>query len=100
MYPKFIITATGDFRLGMVTLHKHLLEPGDTCRGGGYYEFNYLQGTLELSGESSDFGRPQWDSIDTLRVPEPYRGLSIVYFPGSRNGYAVNLAEILKIEYI
>lgn len=100
MYPKFIITASGDFRLGMVHLHKDLLEPGDTCRGGGYYEFNYLQGALELSGESTDFGRPQWDSIETLRIPEPYRGLSLVYFPGSRSGYAVNLAEIVKIEYV
>ena len=99
-YPKFIITADGNFRLGMVVLHKHLLEPGETCLGGGYYKFDYENGTLELSGESSDYGRAQWDSIDVLRVPMQYRPLQLVYFPGSHNGYAVNLADILNIEYV
>ena len=100
MYPKFVITAGGYFRLGMVSLHKHLLREGDVCRGGGYYEINYAENTLELTGESGDYGRPRWESIDTLRVPVAYSGLSLVYFPGSRNGYAVNLADVVKIEYV
>ncbi len=37
--PKFIITADGYFRLGMVNQHKDLLKPGDQCIGGGYYHF-------------------------------------------------------------
>lgn len=100
MYPKFIITSAGEFRLGMVFLHKHLLEPGDECLGGGYYKFDYAQGMIQLSGESSDFGKPQWDAIDTLLVSREYEGLSLVYFPGSLNGYAINLAELLTIKYI
>ena len=43
-YPKFIITKDGHFRLGMVNLHMLLLERGDYCLGGGFYQFpgNYL----------------------------------------------------------
>ena len=52
-YPKFILTATGHIRLGMVTLHRHLLEPGDVCLGGGYYDIDYLTMTLVLSGRST-----------------------------------------------
>ncbi len=99
MYPKFIITADGELRLGMVSLHKHLLERGETCLGGGYYEVDYERGMLKLWGESGDFGRPQWDHLETLRVPLPYRGLTPVYYPGSLDGYAVPLSDILTLEY-
>ena len=34
-YPKFILTGEGILRLGMVPLHRHLLQPGDVCLGGG-----------------------------------------------------------------
>lgn len=100
MYPKFIITSSGMLRLGLVNLHKNLLEPGEECQGGGYYKFDYEHATLELSGESSDFGSPRWSSLGTLLVPMEYRDLQLVYFPGSRTGYAVNLADILHIEYV
>ena len=40
--PKFIITADGYFRLGMVNPHKELLKQGDQCIGGGYYHFGDL----------------------------------------------------------
>ena len=43
-HPKFIITNEGHFRLGMVNLHMYLLEHGDYCLGGDFYQFpgNYL----------------------------------------------------------
>ena len=100
MYPKFIVTDGGEFRMGMVTLHKHLLQRGEKCLGGGYYDIDRRQGVIRLSGESSDFGRPQWNVIDTLLVSREFEGLDLCYFPGSLNGYAVNLAQILKIQYI
>lgn len=36
--PKFVITADGFLRLGMVNMHKDLLLPGDECKEGGYYQ--------------------------------------------------------------
>ena len=59
-YPKFIITQDGHLRLGMVSLHKHLMERGDVCLGGGYWQINHYARQVELSGASSDYGRPQW----------------------------------------
>ncbi len=100
MYPKFIITGDGVFRLGIVSLHKHLLEAGETCLGGGYYEFDYERAQLKLWGESSDYGRPQWDQLTTLRVPMPYRDLTIVYFPGSLTGFGIELREVLGLEFV
>ena len=46
MLPKFIITMDGFFRLGMVGLHKDLLQPGDQCIGGGYYRFDYVSNQI------------------------------------------------------
>lgn len=80
-YPKFIITATCHLRLGMVNLHRDLIEPGDTCLGGGYYRFDYLTNSLILERSSYDYGPPQWHRLDRLIVPEPYRGLTIVLHP-------------------
>lgn len=101
MYPKFVITDTGLLRIGMVRLHKELLLPGEACIGGGWYEFDWVSSRLVLSGESSDFGRPRWDRLEKLSVPEAYLGLRIVYARNGRaddGGFAVD--EILKIEYI
>ena len=78
-YPKFILTSGGYLRLGMVTLHRHLLESGEHCIGGGYYRIDALTGTLVLEGASSDFGRPRWGDVDEIVVPAMYRGMSIVY---------------------
>ena len=78
-YPKFIITKEGYFRLGMVNLHKHLIEQGDHCLGGGFYQFDYASSRILLEGESYDYGPPLWDMIDVLKVPSVYRGMQIVY---------------------
>ena len=98
-YPKFIITKDGHFRLGMVNLHEHLLKPGDYCVGGGYYQFDYASNRLLLEGKSFDFGPPQWDMIDVLKVPAAYRGMQIVYqnHGGTRDEYVVS--DQLVVEY-
>lgn len=97
--PKFIITDTGWLRLGMVNMHKDLLEPGEECLGGGYYEFDYLSSRLLLSGRSYDFGRPQWRWLDNLRVPKAYSGLRILYSSDRTWDAALDIADILPIEY-
>ncbi len=93
-YPKFIITSTGWLRMGMVRLHKELLQPGEACWGGGYYEIDYAAGMIRLSGESADFGRPRWERLSQLKVDALYSGMPIVY----AGGFCVN-AE-LDVQYV
>lgn len=97
-YPKFILTHRGVLRLGMVRLHRHLLQPGEACCGGGYYEFDFVAGRLLLSGRSTDFGSPQWLRFDTLTVPASYRGLRLVCRP-SDGGEDFDLSDVLRIQY-
>lgn len=98
--PKFIITADGFLRLGMVNQHKDLLKPGDRCIGGGYYSFDYVSCRMVLDRRSYDFGRPLWHLIDTLRVPAVYEGLQIVYVTDSHHHpQELNLTQELKIVY-
>lgn len=77
--PKFIITADGYFRLGMVNQHRDLLMPGDQCIGGGYYRFDFIANRIILDRESYDFGRPRWHLLEEIKVPSAYRGLGIIY---------------------
>ena len=95
--PKFIITADGYMRLGMVNMHKDLLLPGDECIGGGYYRFDYVSNRLLLDHKSYDYGKPKWQWVDILKVPAIYRGLEIVYVYD--DGDELNLSQSLKIEY-
>lgn len=99
-YPKFIVTLKGELRLGMVNRHYELLQPGEKCLGGGYYEFDYLSGRLLLSGASTDFGKPRWEYLDVLRIPECYRGLSVGYAPWGDWREGTVLSERLAVEYI
>ena len=96
-HPKFIITDRGHLRLGMVTLHRELLMSHEQCMGGGFYEMDYVQGCLLLSGKSFDYGPPRWGSIDVLRVPEAYRGLTIVYCDS--RGDQLDLSSCFDITY-
>ncbi len=99
-YPKFILTNTGSFRLGMVELHKDLLQqPGETCYGGGYYEFDFVGNRLILTGESYDFGKPRWDWLDTLKVSSAYRGLRIIYVPANSWEDDFIVTDEMAIEY-
>lgn len=95
--PKFIITADGFLRLGMVNMHKDLLLPGDECIGGGYYQFDYVSNRLILDRKSYDYGKPKWHWLEDLRVPSVYRGLQIVYIYD--DGDEFDLSHELKIEY-
>ena len=95
--PKFIITANGFLRLGMVNMHKDLLLPGDECIGGGYYQFDYVSNRLILDRKSYDYGKPKWHWLDVLKVPSVYRGLQIVYV--FDDGEELNLSNKLKVEY-
>lgn len=90
---KFIITSDGLFKYGDVRLHKNLLEPDEHCIGGGFYEFDFVSSRLLLSGSSYDFGTPQWNRLDTLKVPAAFRGLTIEY-------EGDDLRTFLKMEYI
>lgn len=94
-YPKFIITQDGHLRLGMVTLHKHLLETGEYCRGGGYWKINHLNMQVELSGASSDYGPPQWRSIDAIILPPGYEGYIWVWI---EHGKKMPLSSILPLK--
>ncbi len=95
-YPKFILTADGFLRLGLVTLHRHLLEPGDTCLGGGYYDIDYRRMELVLSGASGDYGTPQWHRVDTISLPVAYHGMTVVYRTG---GYDCPITGEHRINY-
>lgn len=95
--PKFIITADGFLRLGMVNMHKDLLLPGDECIGGGYYQFDYVSNRLILDRKSYDYGKPKWHWLDILKVPSVYRGLQIVYIYD--DGEEFDISHELKIEY-
>lgn len=97
--PKFILTNTGCFRLGMVEMHKDLLQHGEECYGGGYYEFDWVSNRLILTGKSYDFGPPKWHWLDKLRVPATYRGLQLVYVPHNSWEDDVNVADEVNIEY-
>lgn len=96
-HPKFIITSGGHLRLGMVTLHRDLLMPHETCLGGGFYEFDYTGNILILSGKSFDYGPPRWSKIEVLLVPEAYQGVPIVYRDAW--GDEINLTNYFTIRY-
>ena len=96
-HPKFIITSGGHLRMGMVTLHRDLLMPHEDCLGGGFYEFDYTGNSIVLSGKSFDYGTPRWSKVQTLKVPEAYRGMTIVY--RGPWGEDINLTSDFRIEY-
>ena len=79
MAQKFIITSSGHFRYGEVNLHHQLLQGGEHCLGGGFYEFDYASARLRLSGKSYDYGRPMWQFVPRLIIPASLQDLSIDY---------------------
>lgn len=95
--PKFVITKSGWFRLGMVNQHRDLLEHFDVCIGGGYYEFDWVGNRIILSRSSYDFGGPKWSHLKTLIVPTAYRGMKIVY--RYDDGTVFGVTENLLVEY-
>ena len=97
-YPKFIVTSGGCLRMGMVQMHKELLQMGERCTGGGFYAFDYSGLRLVLSGESMDYGKPQWHRLSTLYIPREYEGFTPVY--KTYSGEEIILAEILTVKYV
>ena len=81
-YPKFIITSDGHLRLGMVTLHRHLL--------------NHYAMQMELSGASSDYGKPQWHRIDKVILPRDFQGYTFTWLI---NGKQHPLTEMLPVVF-
>ena len=96
-HPKFIITSCGHLRLGMVTLHRDLLMPHEECLGGGFYEYDYANNRLILSGKSFDYGPPRWGKIDVLLVSEAYRDVPILY--RDSRGDEIDLTVTFPIRY-
>lgn len=96
-HPKFIITNRGYLRLDIVYLHRDLLMPHEDCLGGGFYEYDYVENKLMLSGKSFDYGYPQWSKIDVLKVPEAFKGVPIIY--RDPRGDELNLTTDFTIEY-
>lgn len=97
--PKFIITTSSHLRLGMVNQHKDLLQPGDSCLGGGYYRFDYTSNCIILDRSSYDFGKPKWHLLDVLKVPSVYKGMRLVYQYDDYFHDDFNVSEELRIEY-
>ncbi|MBR1467430.1 MAG: hypothetical protein IJ606_02240 [Bacteroidaceae bacterium] len=95
--PKFIITMDGYIRIGMVNQHRDLLQPGDSCLGGGYYHFDYVSNRILLDRSSYDFGTPRWHLLDVLKVPSVYRGLHLIYI--FDDGRELDISKELPIEY-
>ncbi len=81
----------------MVTLHRDLLMAHEECRGGGFYDIDYVGNALLLSGKSFDYGPPRWSGIAVLLVPEAYRGLTIIYHDS--RGDELNLTTEMTINY-
>ena len=82
----------------MVNMHKDLLKPGESCRGGGFYEFDYAGSRIILSRRSYDFGRPRWYHFDELLVPKVYEGLRLIY--RDDDGEETDLGSVFKISYV
>ena len=104
MAQKFILTQHGVMRLGNVRMHKDLLEFGDFCYGGGFYEVDYGANRIILSGASFDFGFPLWErllSMDiSLKIPEDYRGMGIIYRYDDQAREELKITEEFQVEYV
>ena len=51
----------------------------EACRGGGFYELDYITHCLLLSGASSEYGEPSWDKVSSITVSMLYQGMEITY---------------------
>ena len=97
--PKFIVTKEGRLRLGMVSRHCELLKPGEACRGGGFYELDYITHCLLLSGASSEYGEPEWEDFESITLSAYYRGLHIVYKSWDNWKKEFHVSDRLEIVY-
>ena len=98
--PKFIVTKDGQLRLGSVKRHCELLRAGEACIGGGYYRLDYISHRLLLSGASSEYGEPQWENVESLKVSAFYKGLDIIYTSWDSWKSEVPVSETTDIIYL
>lgn len=98
--PKFILTRDGTIRLGVVKRHIELLKPGETCIGGGYYELDYITHKLLLNGASSEYGEPDWNKTDNIKISAYYQGLDITYTSWDSWKEVFPVSERLDINYL
>ena len=99
LHPKFILTADGHLRLGMVHLHRELIEPEDHCIGGGFFRFDTHALSLVLEHASYDYGPPQWSRVDHIIIPRDYQGLTPVYLISEWNDEHINLLDTHTVTY-
>ena len=97
---KFIVTKDGTLRLGAVKRHCELLKPGEACIGGGFYTLDYVTHRLLLSGASSQYGKPQWEEINALKVSAYYQGLEITYTSWDSWESPFPVSERIEIHYL
>ena len=98
LHRKFVLTSHGYLRIGVVHMHRDLLQPGDHPMGGGFWDIDYTANRLTLSGRSFDYGEPQWGLLSTLFVPQAYRGMTIVYL-GDTPHQNFYVSRCLNISY-
>lgn len=72
---KFIISKSGRLILGNVDYHFELIPKGEVgCYGGGFWKVDEENNTLILSGESIDYGVPEFKYLK-----DGYRDYKIIY---------------------
>lgn len=96
---KFILTHNGTLRLGCVKRHCELLPAGERCIGGGYYELDFMNRRLLLSGASSQYGEPQWEKVEKITLSAYYKGLKIIYSSWDNWKTPVYIDDISEIIY-
>ena len=108
MAKKFVlVTRKDDFdffdpqvhiRFGMVPLHKNLIGENDMCFGGGDFELDRDKKIAKLSGQSFDFGFPQFGRDFTkIYAEEDFEGWKFIYSdPGYKKGEEIDLTPLME----
>ena len=87
-------------RFGNVNYHKNLLTPGSWVFGGGDFEFDERNKIVKLSGNSGDFGYPQFERDWTkYYVDEDLKGYRLVYQdPYYNEGKEIDLTPLVEFK--
>ena len=71
-------TADAILRIGNPDYHKDLVRDNEICLGGGEWEVE--DNMMTLSGQSSDFGVPEFDMVKNILIDAKYKQYKITYF--------------------
>ena len=89
-----------ELRMGNVAYHRDLInEPLEMALGGGTYEFSADGKDLLLSGESYDYGVPQWRRIDGITCDTYVKGSVIYKYPKYEYPYREDV-DVKKLFYL